>query len=66
MNKHPNNEFIGACIHFDQLMERLSQLRGDHFNCDPETQRNWGDVGSVKYATDRLQEILAHFSVPAA
>jgi hypothetical protein len=63
-NKHANNEFIGACLEFDQLLAHLTTLRNDHFGVDPERERNWGEVGSVREGVRMLTEAVA-FLTPA-
>ena len=62
---HPNNEFIGACHEFDDLMVKLNALRSNHFNVSPNDPRNWGDVGSLAHINGCLREALAHYNVAA-
>jgi hypothetical protein len=53
-----NNEFIGANLEFDKLMEQLQEIRASHFGVNPETDRNWGEVGSVQKAVNDLQNLV--------
>lgn len=64
-NRHANNEFIGGCIEFDELLAKLSDMRRRHFGVDPEAQRTWGDVGIVTAANRKLRDAVA-FLTPAA
>lgn len=57
-----NKEFLAECFAFDELAKQIAELRDDHFGADPEVSRNWGDVGSVRYANEKLREILIHFN----
>ena len=60
--KYPNNEFIGAWGDFDGLMSQLQELRDNHFGVDTETERNWGEVGSVQKAVSDLQNAIDFLS----
>jgi hypothetical protein len=63
-SEHRNNEFIGACLEFDDLLAKLTALRADHFGVDPERERNWAEVGSVREGVRMLTEVVA-FLTPA-
>jgi len=56
------SEFLRAVGRFDRLAAKLAELREDHFRADPEAI-NYGDVGSVNYAADRLYAILQHYGI---
>jgi hypothetical protein len=58
MMKNANNEFIGANLEFDKLMEQLQEIRANHFGANPETDRNWGEVGSVQKVVSDLQNLV--------
>ena len=60
---HPtaNNAFIAECFLVDELLKQLTELRGNHFNADADTARNWGEVGSVTFLRQKLEEALAHY-----
>jgi hypothetical protein len=58
MDRSANTEFIGACLEVDMLLASLSSLRADHFGVDPEVERNWGEVGSVKRGVDLLRQAV--------
>jgi hypothetical protein len=58
---HANNEFIGACIEIDALLAQLTTLRANHFGVDAEAQRQWGEVNSVRFVAQKLNEALAHY-----
>lgn len=59
---HPNNAFIAACAEFDQLVAHLQTMRADHFGVNAEGTRNWGEVGSLNYANERLRECVRFLS----
>lgn len=48
--------FVSAKTEIDAMLERLTALSADHFECSPEDV-NWGDVGRLEYYRARLQEI---------
>jgi hypothetical protein len=58
MAKHANNEFIGECLRFDDIIAKLQQLRENHFGADPEKQRRWDEVGSLTAANNKIAEVL--------
>ena len=57
----PTTNFVGLCYEFDRLMAKLATLRSDHFDADADAV-NWGDVGSLSHACERLAEVLAHYN----
>jgi hypothetical protein len=63
---HANNEFIGACIEIDALMDQLHRLRAAHFNVAQSKERDWADVGSARFVAEKLKEALAHYGVGGA
>ena len=40
--------FISAKTEIDAMLERLTALSADHFECCPEDV-NWGDVGTLEH-----------------
>lgn len=48
--------FISAKTEIDVMLERLSALSADHFECSPENV-NWGHVGTLDHYRARLREI---------
>lgn len=62
MAQFPNNEFIGGCIEFDQLIAHLQTMRADHFGVDPERERNWGEVSSINEANRLLRDAVRFLS----
>ena len=60
--RFPNNEFIGACIEFDELIAQLTALRNEHFNVNAEAERQWGEVNSVNFINEQLRVALAHYN----
>jgi hypothetical protein len=61
MDQFPNNQFIGACLEFDQLLAHLQVMRADHFGADPE-RVTWGDVADVNHANELLRECVRFLS----
>jgi hypothetical protein len=59
VHQHANNEFIGACQEFDQLLAHLATLRRDHFGVDPDGQRTWAEVGVAREGVRLLREAVA-------
>jgi hypothetical protein len=59
---HPNNEFIGACLAFDALMEQLHDLRSKHFGVEPEAQRTWQEVLDVQLTVRQIAKALTRFN----
>lgn len=66
MPEYPNNEFLAACRQFDTLLAHLTTLRNDHFGANPETERNWGEVGSVREANRQLLRVIEFLTRDAA
>lgn len=54
-----NNAFIGACQDFDMLIARLQAARVLNFGADRNTQRDWGEVGSIMALNGSLRAGLA-------
>jgi hypothetical protein len=52
--------FISECLQFSNLMDKLADLRADHFGVSADAV-DWGDVGSAKYVNEQLREALAHY-----
>ena len=48
--------FVAKKTEIDEMLARLVQLSGDHFDATPDTI-NWGDVGTLGHHADLLRQI---------
>lgn len=50
------NSFIAKKAEIDEMLEQLTALSADHFECNPDNV-NWGHVGMLSYYADMLKRI---------
>lgn len=50
------DSFIAKAGEFDALLQRLQQMRDDHFGVSPDAV-TWGHVGDVTHYVNALKEV---------